>query len=84
VVSFYPRPTGSRTILPPGSHPTVTFNPSAMPAGLELSFGVFQFSSGEQQTDFTLINASSYTCTSTLNGPPPNGARFQILGPRSR
>jgi hypothetical protein len=84
VVSFYPRPTGSRTILPRGSHPTVTFNPSAMPAGLELSFGVFQFSSGEQQTDFTLMNSSSYTCTSNLPGPPPTGARFQILGPRSQ
>ena len=83
VVSFYPRPTGFRTILPPGSHPTVTFNPSAMPTGLELSFGVFQSSSGDQQTDFTLMNSKSYTCTSTLPGPPPNGAQFQTLGPRS-
>jgi hypothetical protein len=82
VVSFYPRPTGSRTFIPPGTHPTVTFNPSAMPSGLELSFGVFQLSAREQQTDFALINASSYTCTSTPPGPPPNGAQFQIM-PRS-
>jgi hypothetical protein len=82
VVSFYPRPTRTRTIIPPGTHPTVTFNPSAMPAGLELSFGVFQLSAREQQTDFTLINASSYTCTSTPPGPPPDGAQFQMM-PRS-
>ncbi len=83
VVSFYPRPTGSRTLVPPGTHPTVTFSPSAMPAGTELSFGVFQLSSGGQQADFMLINSSSYTCSSTLPGPPPDGAQFQIVRPGS-
>jgi hypothetical protein len=59
-------------------HPTITFRPAAMPAGTELSFGVFQLSSGRQQADFELINTSSYTCTNT---PPPtldNGAQFQV------
>jgi len=71
VVSFYPATAGNH-VLPPGEHPhpTVTFHPAAMPAGTELSFGVFQPSSGPQQTAFALINSSSYRCTST----PPSGA----------
>ena len=36
--------------LPSGVHPTtITFNPAAMPAATELSFGYFQLSSGQQQ-----------------------------------
>jgi hypothetical protein len=50
-----------------------------MPAGAELSFGVFQLGSGEQQTDFMLINTSSYTCASTPLQAPPDGALFKIL-----
>jgi hypothetical protein len=83
-VSFYPRATTGQFVPKPtgktlrGVHPTITFNPAAMPAGTELSFGVFQPSSGPQQTDFVLVNSSSYTCTST---PPPaapaTGAVFQ-------
>jgi len=50
-----------------------------MPTGAELSVGYFQLSSGpaagEQQTDLVLIDASSYTCTSTPPDPsgPPAG-----------
>src|SRR2546421_3368069 len=54
-----------------GVQPTITIDPSAMPAGAELSFGYFQLSSGQQQADLVLTDSSSYTCTS---GPPdPNG-----------
>jgi hypothetical protein len=69
--------------LPPPSSPaskprhlpnrTMTINPAAMPAGTELSFGNFQLANGEQ-TSFTLIDKSSYTCTSTAPAsPPPDG-----------
>ena len=58
-----------------GVQPTITIDPSAMPAGTELSVGYFQLSSGpaagEQQADVVLIDTSSYTCTSTP--PDPNG-----------
>jgi hypothetical protein len=78
VVSFYPAPTGHFTKIPRGVRPTITFNPSAMPAGTELSFGVFEHSSGEQQADFVLVNAGSYTCSSTPpQGPPGSGVQFQ-------
>jgi hypothetical protein len=55
--------------------PTITIDPSAMPAGTELSIGDFQLSSGaysgEQQADVVLVGTSSYTCSSTP--PDPNG-----------
>jgi hypothetical protein len=54
-----------------GEQPTITIDPSAMPAGTELSVGYFQLSSGEQQADVVLIDTSSYTCSSTP--PDPNG-----------
>jgi hypothetical protein len=74
VVSSYP--AGAYTVTPQnGIHPTITIDPSAMPAGTELSVGDFQLSSGaysgEQQADFVLIDTSSYTCSSTP--PDPNG-----------
>jgi hypothetical protein len=47
---------------------TITINPAAMPAGTELSFGVFQLGPDQRQADSELINTSSYSCTST---PPP-------------
>ena len=48
-----------------GVQPTITIDPSAMPAGAELSVGYFRLPSGEQQADVALIDTSSYTCTST-------------------
>jgi hypothetical protein len=82
VVSFYPKPTGQFTTVPRGVHPTITFNPAAMPAGTELSFGVFLHHSGEQQADFVLVNSSSYTCSVTPpQGPPASGVQLQT-GPR--
>jgi hypothetical protein len=74
VVSSYP--AGPYTATPQnGIRPTITIDPSAMPAGTELSVGYFQLSSGqysgEQQADVVLIDATSYTCSSTP--PDPNG-----------
>ena len=74
VVSSYP--AGESAATPQnGVQPAITIDPSAMPAGTELSVGDFQLSSGEypgqQQADFVLIDTSSYTCSSTP--PDPNG-----------
>jgi hypothetical protein len=70
------QPAGPGTSTPQsGVQPTITIDPSAMPAGAELSVGYFQLSSGEyageQQADVVLIDSNSYTCTSTP--PDPNG-----------
>jgi hypothetical protein len=54
-----------------GDQPTITINPSAIPAGTKLSVGDFQLSSSEQQADFVLITTNSYTCSNTP--PNPNG-----------
>jgi hypothetical protein len=77
VVSFSPAPTPGNFALPPRvhPHPTITFNPAAIPSGAELSFGIFQ-----QQADFELISTSSHTCTSTPPPAPADGAQYQ-LGP---
>ena len=74
VVSAHPG--GPSTVTPqPAVRPTLTIDPSAMPAGTELSVGDFQLTSGqysgEQQADFVLIDTGSYTCSSTP--PDPNG-----------
>ena len=68
-------PAGPTTATPTAvAQPSMTIDPSAMPAGTELSVGNFQLSSGaysgEQQADFVLIDTSSYTCSSTP--PDPN------------
>jgi hypothetical protein len=81
-------PAGPYTATPQnGSHPTITIDPSAMPAGAELSVGYFQLSSGEaageQQADVVLIDTSSYTCTSTPpdpNGPPAGYGESDSMG----
>jgi len=69
-------PAGQVTATPHnGIKPTITIDPSGMPAGTELSVGYFQLSSGEysgqQQADVVLIDTGSYTCSSTP--PDPNG-----------
>jgi hypothetical protein len=82
------QPTGEGSSSPQsGVQPTITIDPSAMPAGAELSVGYFQLSSGEyagsQQADVVLIDTSSYTCTSTPpdpNGPPAGYDESDSLG----
>ena len=67
--------------------PAITIDPSAMPAGTELSVGNFQLTSGqysgEQQADVVLIDTGSYTCTSTPpdpDGPPAGYGESDSLG----
>jgi hypothetical protein len=82
VVSFYPAGPGTTTPQS-GVQPTITIDPSAMPAGAELSFGYFQLSSGQQQADLVLIDSSSYTCTSASpdpNGPPDGYGQSDSFG----
>ena len=67
-------PSPSAPSGPPPS-PSITFHPSAIPAGAELSFGDFQLTPTQQQADVALINTSSYTCT----GSPPSAGSSQQL-----
>jgi hypothetical protein len=60
----------------PGPVAAVTIDPAAMPAGTELSFGIFQLATS-QQASFALIDTGSYTCTSTApTRPPYHGVMF--------
>jgi hypothetical protein len=82
------QPAGEGSSSPQsGVQPTITIDPSAMPAGAELSVGYFQLSSGQyagsQQADVVLIDTSSYTCTSTPpdpNSPPAGYGESDSLG----
>ena len=80
------QPAGSGTGTPqPVVQPTITIDPSAMPAGAELSIGYFQLSPGEQQANVVLIDTSSYTCTSTppdFPTPPAGSDESDSLGVR--
>lgn len=51
-----------------GPQPTITIDPSKIPAGTELTVGDFNLTTGEQQANFSLMNSNTYTCTKT----PPN------------
>jgi hypothetical protein len=86
VVSMQPAGPGTSTPQA-GVQPTITIDPSAMPAGAELSVGYFQLSSGEdageQQADVVLIDTSSNTCTSTPpdpNSPPAGYGEWDSMG----
>ena len=75
VVTFSPGGTAAGQAVQgngPGPQPTITINPSAMPAGTELSFGVFQLPTHEGVV--ALIDKNSYTCASTAPTALPHGA----------
>jgi hypothetical protein len=85
VVSFWPPGPGT-VQANSGVDPTITIDPSALPAGAELSFGNFQLTSGQLQADVTLIDSDSYTCRSTppdLSGPPDNSQTGILYGGRT-
>jgi hypothetical protein len=46
---------------------TITIDPTAMPAGTELSFGEFELRLGVEMATYALIDKGSYTCS---NDPP--------------
>jgi len=64
---------GERTVVPGDGQvpaPTVTIDPAAMPAGAELTVGVFVPAAGQQQVYLALLDTSSSSCTSTPGSPP--------------
>jgi hypothetical protein len=69
----------------PSGDDTITIDPSAMPAGSELSFGVVPLQENSvpvQAAQFTLIDPNAFTCSTTpLNDAPPrtdHGGVFRI------
>jgi hypothetical protein len=73
------QPAGEFTATPQnGAKPTITIDPSAMPAGTELTVGDFQLPSGQQQATYALMNMSSYTCNSTTPPQPADGHGSQL------
>jgi hypothetical protein len=84
-----PAPAGSDqavtfTPITHGHNGHITIDPAAMPAGTELSIGIFRLSPpvpvtglegrpgvADQEVEFGLIDTNSYTCTSTPNSLPP-------------
>jgi hypothetical protein len=79
VVSVPGPGTSSDSQPGPVQRPTITIDPSAMPAGTELSVGDFQLASGEQQANMDLINSSSNTCTTTPPTLGPGTSGFGLL-----
>jgi hypothetical protein len=77
-----PIPAGFAQVVsgPAGTPPAVTINPAAMPAGTELSFGNFQYSSTRTDTEIELIHTNSHACSSALPAPPPDGNGVLMLG----
>jgi hypothetical protein len=66
----HPAPAGLANVVSttrggPAEQPTISFDPSAIPAGTELSFGHFQLT-GFQFAEVALMDTRSHTCTSTV------------------
>jgi hypothetical protein len=89
VVSLSPPPAQAPSSAPgwfqgSGKQLTVTINPAALPAGTEVSFGNFQYSSNNStDTAIELIDTNSNTCSSTLPAPPAAGDGILVTGPLS-
>jgi hypothetical protein len=80
-----PDPAGFSQVVTfaPSQSPSVTINPSAIPGGTELSFGIFQGSTTPPTGTgaVTLIDPNSYTCTSTApTAEPPGGGLLIMFG----
>jgi hypothetical protein len=70
-------PPGPKTPGAPPQDRTITFDPAAMPAGTELSFGYFPLSPGGE-TALGLIDTNAHTCASTTPTTPPSGADLML------
>ncbi len=65
-----------------GPQPTLTIDPSKIPAGTELTVGDFNLATGQQEAEVALMSSSSYTCTSTppdLSKPDTSDADIGLL-----
>lgn len=58
---------------------TITIDPSAIPVGTELSFGTLDLKEGVQASYSSLIDPSSYTCTTTLPTDADHSAREGVI-----
>jgi hypothetical protein len=63
-----------------GEQATITIDPTAMPAGTELSFGEFELRmGGVEMATYALIDKGSYTCSNDLpTSSPSQGGLFTI------
>lgn len=79
VVTFSP-PLNGNVGYQQIQNPTITIDPSAMPSGTKLSFGIFQPSASPRPiVAIALIDASSSTCASTTPATvPPGGALLHV------
>lgn len=50
----------------PGEDATITIDPTAMPAGTELSLGILELKGDVRASYSALIDASAYTCAGSL------------------
>jgi hypothetical protein len=58
---------------------TITIDPTAMPAGTELSFGEFQLRMGVQMATYGLIDRGSYTCSDNPpTSSPAQGGLYRL------
>jgi hypothetical protein len=75
-----PQPNGLSRIVTMriGPPQTITFDPSAIPARTELSFGRFPLKLGAQMVAIALIDASSYTCSTIPPFDRPGNAPARL------
>jgi len=75
-----PQPLGLRRIVTMriGPPQTITFDPSVIPAGTELSFGRFPLKLGAQMVSIALIKASSYSCSTRPPFDRPGNAPARL------
>jgi hypothetical protein len=64
-----------------GNPATITFNPAAIPAGTELSFGDLPPGSGMHGVAMGLVDANSYTCASKTMAEVSQVAPWAIFWP---
>jgi hypothetical protein len=57
----------------------MTIDPSAIPAGTELSIGYFRLPTGEQQANVALIDVNANTCSSTPPALTSDTPGFGVL-----
>ena len=76
-----PEPGGlSKAVSFSTTHQAITFDPSGIPAGEELSIGHFWIRDHVQLVDVVLIRTSSFSCTSHVPTDRPDGKPGQAFG----
>jgi hypothetical protein len=70
-----PAPTGLSRVVSPGTggRQSITFDPAAIPAGTELSFGRLRLKEHAQVVGIALVKAGSYSCSTRLSSELMHG-----------